>query len=301
MTPKAGHTTNAQSYRHTLVRVALVAVLIPCALHFEPVLVEPVLADTVAPLTTSLNAAMPGQTYQLEADVSMRNIPVDVSFSGASLVIFGSVNRVGPAAPDARTLDIVAVIQGARSRLTVWRKSNVFGLWINRKSVEFEGAPKYYSIASTRPLEVIASKAVMAENGIGFDDVPISTALGEAAGIKPELLAEFRRAAIKLGIRDRQYVRHDRGIMFVGSSLFRGELELPATIPVGQLDVNVYLFRGGELLTRYDTKLTLAREGFENFIYTSAQNSGFLYGLGTVALATGVGLFASYIVSLRTR
>jgi uncharacterized protein (TIGR02186 family) len=284
--------------------LALTVVAVPatdvCGADVVPTLVPAQAPVTVAPAPTT-TLAQPAQSYRLEADVTMRNIPVDVSFSGASLVIFGSVNRVGPVAPDTRTLDVVAVIQGARSRLTVWRKSNVFGLWINRKSVEFEQAPKYYAVASTRPLERIATKSVLAENGIGIEDVPISTALGEAAGLKPAVLAEFRHAAIMIGVRERTYVRHDKGISFVGSSLFRGQLDLPASIPVGPLDVNVYLFRGGEMLTRYDTKVTLAREGFESFVYASAQQHGWLYGIASVALATCVGLLASYIVSLRSR
>ena len=106
--------------------------------------------------------------YRLEADVSMRSIPVDVRFSGARIVMFGSVNRTAPAAADTQPLDVVAVIQGARSRLTVRRKSHVAGVWINTQSVDFEQAPRYYAVVSTRSLELIASKAVLGENGIGF-------------------------------------------------------------------------------------------------------------------------------------
>ena len=239
--------------------------------------------------------------YRLEADVSMRSIPVDVRFSGARIVMFGSVNRTAPAAADTQPLDVVAVIQGARSRLTVRRKSHVAGVWINTQSVDFEQAPRYYAVVSTRSLDLIASKAVLGENGIGFEQVPISTALGDSAGVKPAVLQEFRNAAIDLGIGQKHYVRQDGGITFVGKSLFRAQVDLPASISVGELDVSFFLFRAGELVTRNDSRVDLKREGFEHYIYEFSRRQSLLYGIFTVALAAAVGFISSFIVGLRRR
>ena len=252
-----------------------------------------------AAFTQNSTAQSTTPSYRLEADVSMRSIPVDIRFSGARIVMFGSASRLGPPTADVGPLDVVAVVQGARSQMTVRRKSRVWGLWINTKSVEFEQAPRYYAVASTRPLESIAAPAVLAESGIGFEQVPISTALGEAAGISPRFLNEFRDAAIHLGIKGKQYRREDGGISFVGTSLFRGQIDLPANIPVGQLDVSVFLFRGGQLITRTDSRVNLARDGFEHFIYQFANQHALLYGLFTVMLAGAVGLAGSFLVSLR--
>ena len=243
----------------------------------------------------------PASAYQLEADVSMRSIPVDVRFSGARLVMFGAASRSDPPGLDTGPMEVVAVVQGARALMTVRRKSLVWGLWINTRSIDFEQAPRYYAVVSTGLLESIATTAVLAENGIGFEQIPISTALGETAGLKPELIQEFRTAAIQTGIRRLDYVRQDGGIKFVGSSLFRGQLDLPATIPIGELDVSVFLFRGGQVVARTDSHVTLAREGFESFIYDFAHRHAFLYGILTVGLATCVGFASSFIVGLRRR
>ena len=254
--------------------------------------------------TPQPNAPAPGKaatSYRLETDVSMRAIPIDVRFSGARVVMFGSATSIGPPVVDAGPLDIVAIIQGAPSRLTVRRKSNVWGLWLNTRSIEFDQAPRYYAVVSTRPLEGIAKTSVLAEYGIGFEQVPITASLAEVSGLTAIQIDEFRDAAINLGIRQKQYVRHDGGIVFVGKSLFRGQIDLPATVPVGQLDVSVFLFRGGNVVARHENRVTLARQGFENFTYEFAHRHALLYGLVTVALATLVGLASSYIVNLRRR
>lgn len=241
----------------------------------------------------------PATTYRIETDVSMRSIPIDVRFSGARIVMFGSATSIGPTPVDAGPLDVVAIIQGAPSRLTVRRKSNVWGLWLNTRSIDFEQAPRYYAVVSTRPLEAVAKTSVLAEYGIGFEQVPITASLADVVGLSAIQLDEFRDAAINLGIRQKQYVRHDGGIAFVGKSLFRGQIDLPATVPVGQLDVSVYLFRGGQVVARHENRVMLARQGIENFTYEFAHRHALLYGLATVALATLVGLASSYIVSLR--
>jgi uncharacterized protein (TIGR02186 family) len=245
--------------------------------------------------------AKAGTTYRLETDVSMRAIPIDVRFSGARVVMFGSATTIGAAPVDAGPLDVAAVVQSAPSQLTVRRKSKVWGLWLNTRSIDFDQAPRYYAVVSTRPLEAVAKPEVLAEYGIGFEQVPITASLSDIAGVTAIQLDEFRDAAIHLGIKQKQYVRHDGGIAFVGKSLFRGQIDLPATVPVGQLDVSVFLFRGGKVVARHENRVTLSRQGFENLTYEFAHRHALLYGLATVALATLVGLATSYIVSLRQR
>jgi uncharacterized protein (TIGR02186 family) len=252
--------------------------------------------------------ALPGQPpgvvkpqpgYRLEADVLMRSIPVDVRFSGARIVMFGSASRSGPATAGEGPLDIVAVFQGVRSPMMVRRKTRVWGLWLNTTSVAFEQAPRYYAVASTRPLEAIAPNAVLAENGIGLAQVSLPAVAGAAARIDPLNLDDFRAAAIDLGIESKRYIRKDDGISFVGQNLFRGEIDLPAIVPAGQIDVSVFLFRGGKVMMRSDSRVLLAREGFEQWVYQFADRHGFWYGVLTVALAAGIGLLSSFLVSLR--
>lgn len=239
--------------------------------------------------------------YWLEADVSMRSIRVDVAFSGARLVVFGAVNRPPGATFDKRNLDVVAVIEGARTQLTVRRKSNVLGFWLNTEAVEFDSAPRYYAVASTRPPSEIAPKAVMADLGIGLDDVPITAPLVPTSGLPHGTVDEFRAAAVGLGAKGRHFVQLDRALSFVGTSLFRGEVELPGNIPIGDLDVRVYLFGGGMVLARHDTHLKLEREGFENVMYTFAHHHALMYGMATVAMATAIGLLASFLAGRRLR
>ena len=240
--------------------------------------------------------------YLLEADVSTRAIPVSLDFSGARVVIFGSATAVSETPGIVHgPLDVVAIVQGQLSNMTVRKKERVAGIWINRRSIEYEQVPVFYAVLSTRALEGIASEEVLAENGIGLREIPISAALSEVAGAKSIRVGEFREAALKIGARERYFVRKDGSIEFLGKSLFRGDINLPPNIPVGNLDVAFFLFRGGALMARYDTKVAFARAGFEQAVYQFANSQPVLYGIATVALGGVIGVLSSALVGMRRR
>ena len=122
----------------------------------------------------------------------------------------------------------------ARRPLVARRKSKIAGIWINTKSVRFASLPTFYGIVSTRPVEEIASPAVLAEHEIGFEHVRMKPA-GHKANVTPDELADFKAAVIRLKQRERLYARDEYGVIFIGRSLFRSSIDLPANVPVGQL------------------------------------------------------------------
>ena len=95
----------------------------------------------------------------VEADVSTRTIAVTSAFAGTEIIVFGSVVNSRQPSAEAGTYDIIVVLEGMPIPLTVRRKTNVAGLWINTDAVDFESVPSYYAIASTRPIEEIATRS----------------------------------------------------------------------------------------------------------------------------------------------
>ena len=66
---------------------------------------------------------------------------------------------------------------------------------------------------------------------------------------------------VRLKRRDGLYRDEDFGVVFVGSNLFRATIELPANVTVGPMDARVFLFREGKLLSQFETRVNLQREG----------------------------------------
>ena len=82
-------------------------------------------------------------------------------------------------------------------------------------------------------------------------------------------------------------------MIFIGKGLFRSSISLPANVPVGPLTARVYLFREGDLLSTFQSKVRLERSGIELWLYRMAMNHPVYYGLGAVLVAALSGLLAS--------
>jgi uncharacterized protein (TIGR02186 family) len=234
----------------------------------------------------------------VQADVSTRNVAVTSSFTGTEIVVFGAVDNSRQPGAESGFYDIVVVIEGTPSKIAVRKKAHLGGIWLNTRSASFESVPNYYAIWSTRPLDEIASEATMIGYEIGFDHVRMTPVGGtEVQGSSSRLPAadagEFRKALVRLKTRQGLYVKNEFGVSFIGRSLFRANISLPANVTVGPFETRVYLFRNEKLLSQYDVRLNLEREGVERHLHDFAVNWPLFYGLATVLLAVAMGLVAA--------
>jgi len=120
-------------------------------------------------------------------------------------------------------------------------------------------------------------------------------AFGQPQALSTEDLKEFQQAIIRLKQKHGLYIQDNFRVAFIGKSLFRATIELPANVTVGPFDTRVYLFHDEKLLSQYSVRLNLEREGLERHLHRFAFGSPTLYGLVTVALAIAAGLVASTV------
>ncbi|WP_333795055.1 TIGR02186 family protein [Hyphomicrobium sp.] len=236
----------------------------------------------------------------VEADVSSRTIPITSAFTGTEVVVFGSVVNSQQPSAEAGYYDVIVVLEGMPTPLIARRKSNIAGLWVNTDSVTFESVPSYYAIASTRPIEEIAEPALLERHAIGHDYARLSLAARSAVETESGELKDYKDAVIRLKQNDGLYIMRDYAVIFIGKSLFRASIALPANVPVGPLTARVYLLREGQLLSSFQSRVLLERSGLELWIYQSAMRHPLYYGLAAVLIATLAGLLASMPLRRKT-
>lgn len=235
----------------------------------------------------------PPKAETIEVDVSTRTVAVTSQFSGTEIVVFGSVDNSRQESAESGYYDVVVVVEGATAPVVVRRKSRVLGMWVNTDEMQFETLPLYRAVASTRPLDEIAEPRILSNLGVNLDRV-IRGPTGTAKSIA------FGGAAIRLKQRDGLYVGQDFGVAFIGRTLFRAGVKLPANIPVGPLDVRVLLFKDGRMLATRTANVRLERQGLERLIYDFAYEYPFWYGVLAVAMAAGAGLAAAAFFNRQT-
>lgn len=228
---------------------------------------------------------------EVEIDLTSYHVAVKYDFSGATITLFGAavseISRNGGVAPD-----VVVAVRGPARTTRVHRKERIAGIWINAETKSFEGAPGYYALVSSRPLQEIASADLLKRLGLGFESVAGQFLAGgpkaDAGATRP-----FVDAAIGLLREKTLYRAHPRGVRFLGRHLFRATFSLPANVPIGPYEADVFLFRDGLLLGQRTTSFDIAKEGVERSIFSLAHDRPFLYGVLSVLLAIAAGLGAS--------
>lgn len=244
----------------------------------------------VIALCFALSAVPSSAQEAIEADVSTRRVAVTSGFTGTEIVVFGAI--VNAKAGGSPAYDVIVVVDGTDAPLVTRKKSRIAGIWINTDVVQFERLPSYYTITSTRPISAIAPRAVMQNESIGFDHIPMVPAGGKVSKDEAEV-DQFRKAVIRLKKKQKLFVEEAGGVSFIGRNLFRSSVKIPANVPVGPLKVNVYLFRDGKLLAKHQSDVSLRREGLERFLHSFAFDYPFYYGLIAVLIAVASGLLAS--------
>lgn len=235
----------------------------------------------------------PARAERLVTSLSNYRISIASNFTGADLVLFGTIDRDG--APARRGgYDIVVTVVGPRQTVTTWRKDRVLGVWVNAESRTFVDAPVYLAMLANRPFEAIASAEVQRRQQIGINNFLLPQDIGGDVG---EVVRDdpYRMAFVRLRMERGLYVESSNAVTFLTPTLFRTAIPLPADAPIGTYEVDVKLFADGAMVAREHSAFELYKVGLEQVVATSARNHGLLYGLTTAGLALFVGWLASVV------
>jgi len=221
----------------------------------------------------------------LVSGVSQDTIQITSNYTGSDIVVFGDIEGQQSAAGR----DIVVVVRGPDSAIVVRRRDRIAGVWINHDSANFDGLPSYYFLASTRPLPAIAGAETLTRYEIGLQSLQPDS-VHSHHDYEP-----FRQAAIRYLAREKLYAENAGGVQFLSDTLFRAHIPLPASVARGQYNVEVFLFRGGQLEGVQSTPLFIDQTGLERRLYNFAHESPLFYGLAAVLMAIIMGWLSSVV------
>jgi uncharacterized protein (TIGR02186 family) len=212
----------------------------------------------------------------LVADLSSHLIAITTGFTGTEVLLFGA--KEGPG-------QVVMIVRGPTTTITVRRKSRVAGIWMNTDRVTFSNVPSFYAVATSAPLADIAPPPVLARHQIGFDQLKLDA----PPNVDPQRLREFRTALIRNQQRAGNFMNEAGEISFLGNTLFRASVYFPANVPVGVYLVEVLLMQNGEITGAQTTPLIISKIGFGAEIFDFAHQKAALYGVVAIVLSLVAG------------
>jgi len=247
-----------------------------------------------AVLALVVAGAGPAAAEKLVISLSSSRVLITPNFTGAELVLFGSVERDAQTVARHGGYDIVVTVTGPRETVTTFRKARVFGIWVNAQSRTFVRPPSYLAVLANRQINDIADLDTLrrTQTGLARTLLPqeISGDIGDSTRGDP-----FRQAFLRLKVEHGLYREQQNAVTFLTPALFRATVPLPDNVPTGIYEIDVKLFGDGALLTRSPTAFEIVKVGFEQFVAGAARDHGILYGLATTLMALLTGWFASVV------
>lgn len=235
-------------------------------------------------MAVGLIGDMPARAQQdLVADLSEHLIAITTGFTGADVLLFGAVEGEG---------EIVVTVTGPRSDVTVRRKERVAGIWANVESVTFDNAPSFYAVASTEPLENVASADIRQRQEIGIENLYLRP---DDSAVDPGTEAIFRAGLIRNKQAAGLYSESVLPITVLSNRLFRTRIHLPANVATGTYTVAVYFLRDGSAVHAQTTPLVVSKTGIGADIFLFAHGNSAAYGVLAIIIAIAAGWFAAWI------
>ena len=231
------------------------------------------------------------QTEALVIGSDEEEILIDANFSGQDLLVFGAF-YADPSQPRDEKGDILVEIIGPSEDVILRKKKSFLGFWLNAISVGFRDVPGFYYLSSTNEIDNI----FLEQNNIGIlktqksSDMNwslLTTDWGKIESEKDKI--EFYEALIRTKDKENLFKQVSDEIIILDGNLFKTNIHIPNTAPVGKYVVNVYLMIDGKINKHYSYNFTVTRIGIEEAIYSFAYNSPLPYGLVSLVIAIFIG------------
>jgi uncharacterized protein (TIGR02186 family) len=240
--------------------------------------------------------ATTARSQGVEVGASENYVYIKPDFDGSRVVLFGAIDRTRfPGVLNGR-YDVAIVINGPKRPQRIYRKEQVGGLWLNRKSVTFEDVPSLYWIISNKVLTAIAPLAERQKYGIGLDTLKLAVSV-ETTLAKPEAeVEEFHNALIRRKQAAGLYGEDASGVEMLGNTLFKGTADLPASITPGLYKATVYLFEKGRMVQNSSDRIRVQKVGIERYLSALSVTHPTVYGFAAVFVALAVGAVAALLL-----
>ena len=227
--------------------------------------------------------------------LSQDQVAITATFNGSEILIFGAVKREAPL-PEGAPLEVLVAVSGPQEPVVVRRKAREAGIWVNKEAVLVDHAPSFYTVATSAPL-----KQVLSDTEDLRHEVSIRRAI-RLVGSGVEDGAAFTEAVIRIREDRGFYSLRENTVAVDQQTLFRTALTMPADLTEGLYETRIFLTRGGEVVSQYETTIPVHKVGLERFLFNLSRETPVVYGLLALVIAAISGWGASALFqALRQR
>ena len=213
----------------------------------------------------------------LIAQLATDHVDITMHFTGEDILFFGALNRPG---------DVVIKVTSPAQTVAMSRKLKVGPVWLSNGKLTLEGTPGLMYLLSSKPLREILPGDEAARYGLSLQ-------AGYAQGKITETTPGFpdvNDAFLRLKQEKAYYQQVDNSVTLISNRLFFTRLTLPAKLPLGAYQVEVYLVRDGKVVSHRSSQLDVRQVSLELWVSNVAYRHPWTYGVSFTLLAILIGL-----------
>ena len=146
---------------------------------------------------------------------------------------------------------------GPEEPVMVRRKERKLGIWVNVDSVLVDSAPSFYAVATSAPFDQVLTDTEDLRFRVSIERAIRS--VGAAMHIRGA--QDFADAVVRIRERANLYSIRENTVAVDQQTLFRTAIEMPADLTEGDYSTRIFLTRGGEVISTYETVIGVRKVG----------------------------------------
>ena len=171
--------------------------------------------------------------------------------------------------------------------MNLFQKEKKYGFWINRKINSLKNVPSFYSISSTKPLDILLPNNFQTAYEIGL----IKQINSKNQKIDDKLIDQI----LFVEKNKKQYNENNTPITLLENTLFSNEIDFPTNLQEGNYKVKIHLIRFQKVLATKQDIIYVKKIGLQNWINFLAFQKPQLYGIMSILIAISFGFVASLV------
>ena len=220
------------------------------------------------------------------SDVDKSDVELSTRFDGTSILVFGALSS-----ENDRTSLIVEVI-GPPTSITIRKKVQIWGIWVNKKIAQYEDIPSFYQISISNPEHPTLKEIEYQRLKSFFYDFLEIISRSEKGSDPEQYYGELTRLKKKLGnlstFKDK--------ITIIDNKLFSHKVNLPKKIYPGIYKIKMTLIdQQGKELSKSEHSVKVSKVGVQEFLSSNSKNNPVFYGLFSVIIALFLGFSAAQL------
>ena len=226
------------------------------------------------------------QSGDLVSELTRDHVDISARYTGDKIMLFGAMSA--PA-------QIVVKVRSPEQAVALEKKGRVGPFWLSQSKHDITGTPGLYYLLSSAPIDGILPAAERAAHGLDLADamknVKVTPAAGDGAALQ-----RLKSAMLKLKQARHYYVADPKAVEILGGRLYSTTISLPAQLPLGEYQVDIYLVRDGRVVATQHRKIRVDEVRMEHWTSGVASDHSWTFGVLFTLSMMLLGLFLGVVL-----